>query len=937
MERLLKAGIRAAQAGRMDEATKMLTRVVQKDPRSVEGWFWLGMMMPNDAQKIDCFRRVMKYDPDHFEARDELVQLGYLKPEPPQAEAVPAFSFDEPEEESAFSFDEPEEERLPIFGAVASEEKDDVPSFSFDEPEEVPPVFSFDEPEAEEEALADFGQELPPAPLFATEPEEINLAFGEKSAATPVATSPFAGGMGEDSFNNYYEDVEEPKEETEPSLGELDFMGDVDEDEGAEEKPANASSKVRKIALAILGVLAFLAVGGVVTIFVSQPTLVSDIASAIIPPTATATMPPTATPTMVPTPTPLPFSELETQAYAPVFEPSECSFETPPGQRVDCGYVIVPENRYGDVSKTIRLAVAVYRGSDYAAFPIVYLQGGPGQATVELMSENFDWSISSFVGKQDFILLDQRGMGLSEPKLDCPNVDEVYEAEASGEVPAEEKEARYLAAFTECRDKLVADGANLSSYNTMENAADVKDVVIALGYEKATLFGVSYGTRLAQVVMRENPEVVYSALLDSVLPIDAKVYNESSAVAQTSLDTLYAGCEIDEECRQSYPDLEGDLQEIVDRLDAVPLETNIFGYRENDYSRSVNGVDFMSSVLWAMRVPDLLDILPQAIGRANEGETNVLSFILSLPVGAVSDIDTGAYLSINCREQVYASTPKEVSEDLASYPNTEAVGLSWVYGEPNFIFDLCDTWQVEGIRPGENEAVSSDIPTLLMAGEYDSTTPPFWAEQVAENLSNATYIEFPAQGHGVAFSQDSTCPQEIAKSFFSDPAAALDTSCSIAMPSPDFSTPYMGEPPIIMIPVVSEEAGVITTAPADWITSEDSPGTYSREASLWDMTSISALKVGLDFDSVMNALVGDYEGIGLDSYPMQVDEIVANGLNWKLYETTLIGLPIDFAFARDGYDAILVIFLSHSDEHDILYKEVFMEVLNTTSVIPTDR
>ncbi len=103
------------------------------------------------------------------------------------------------------------------------------------------------------------------------------------------------------------------------------------------------------------------------------------------------------------------------------------------------------------------------------------------------------------------------------------------------------------------------------------------------------------------------------------------------------------------------------------------------------------------------------------------------------------------------------------------------------------------------------------------------------------------------------------------------------------------------------------------------------------------MTSISALKVGLDFDSVMNALVGDYDGIGLDSYPMQVDEIKANELMWKLYETTLIGLPIDFAFARDGYDSILVIFLSHADEHDILYKEVFMEVLNTTSVIPTER
>ena len=659
--------------------------------------------------------------------------------------------------------------------------------------------------------------------------------------------------------------------------------------------------------------------------------------SALIPPTATEAPPPTATATPVLPPTPLPFSALEQGEYTPTFEPTECSFEIPAGKHVDCGFVIVPENRYGDVSKRIRLAIAIYRGKDHAATPIIYLQGGPGQDTVELMTEYFDWSIASYVGERDFILLDQRGMGLSEPNLDCPKLDKVYEEDFTNKIPAEDREERYLTAFGECRDRLVGQGTDLSSYNTVENAADVKDVVLALGYEQATLFGVSYGTRLAQMVMRENPEVVYSVVLDSVLPIESKVYNESSEVAQVSLDTLFAGCEADLECRLAYPNLEEDLREVVHQLQAKPVHTNIFGYDEDDYSHSVDGVEFMSAILWAMRDPDLQGIIPQAIERAKSGETNMLGFILSLPVDAVNDINLGSYLSINCREQIYASTPKEVGEDLASYPDTEAIGLSWVYGDPNFIFELCDTWQVDGIRPNENHAVFSDIPTLVMAGEYDSTTPPFWAEQVSARLSRSTYVEFPGEGHGVAFSQNSSCPKEIVQDFFENPEAELDVACAAEMPPPDFTAPYEGIPSLTMIPIVSEESGVLTAAPMNWVRDEDTASFY-RELSVWDMTSITIQKIGLDFNTIMGMLVGDYAGIGLDSYPMQVGEITAtNGLTWRLYETTLISLPVDIAFAQSGYDTILVVFVTHTDEHYILYDEVFLEALNQTSIISSDR
>ena len=107
---LLKAGIAASKAGDDATAVAIFSRVVQADPNSSEGWFWLGMSMPSSDKKIYCFRRVLKIEPNHFEARGQLELLGYLKPppSPPPKESpsifepVPASS-SSPVEETASS------------------------------------------------------------------------------------------------------------------------------------------------------------------------------------------------------------------------------------------------------------------------------------------------------------------------------------------------------------------------------------------------------------------------------------------------------------------------------------------------------------------------------------------------------------------------------------------------------------------------------------------------------------------------------------------------------------------------------------------------------------------------------------------------------------------------------------------------------------------
>ena len=445
-DRLLRAAIEAAKAGKKEEAVKMLSRVVKVDPRSADAWFWLGMMMSEAERKIYCFRRVIKISPTHSKAREQLQRLGYLKPDPPQKESPL------------------EVEEKPVVSPQPSTEVSSSP--------------------------------------FSVDPDEVDLQ----------------------SETEYHWD---DKDERSLVIEEPDFMtrvelaDDIEDDieEISEDDTGDNKKKKQKLFLAILGVLAFVAVAGVFLIFFSSPTALNAISSVIFPPTSTPLPAPTATATMVPTPTPLPFSALNIGEYDPVFEISDCAFLPPEGVDVECGFVTVPENRYGgDMGKTIRLAVAVYHGKERSAAPVLYLQGGPGQDALSLMSENFYLTIAPFLEGGDFILLDQRGMGLSEPNLDCPDLKRVFEEDAVEEIPVDEREEYYLTAFGKCRDKLSAQGVNLSAYNTTESASDVKDLILALGYERATLFGVSYGTRLAQVVMREYRKLfILSSLIQSCL------------------------------------------------------------------------------------------------------------------------------------------------------------------------------------------------------------------------------------------------------------------------------------------------------------------------------------------------------------------------------------------------------------------------------------
>jgi pimeloyl-ACP methyl ester carboxylesterase len=199
------------------------------------------------------------------------------------------------------------------------------------------------------------------------------------------------------------------------------------------------------------------------------------------------------------------------------FTPSRCPFDTGPRGRVDCGHVTVLQDRAEPDGRRLRLAVAVLRstGSMPASEPLVFLSGGPGEPILRHLSQlNGSRFFRAAREGRDLVFFDQRGTGISEPTF-CEGLDRVLAYDGLVAPPRDELLDGQLRALSECRRKLAVDGIDVADFSSTSSAHDVRDILDALGYQRADLYGHSYGSRLALAVIPEHPEILRSVLLSA--------------------------------------------------------------------------------------------------------------------------------------------------------------------------------------------------------------------------------------------------------------------------------------------------------------------------------------------------------------------------------------------------------------------------------------
>jgi pimeloyl-ACP methyl ester carboxylesterase len=479
----------------------------------------------------------------------------------------------------------------------------------------------------------------------------------------------------------------------------------------------------------------------------------------------------------------------------PRFEEAQC----PKLQGVEwlagasCGYLVVPEDRSRPTGRTIRLMVAKYpaRSAEKRPDPVVYLAGGPGDiAPLEVNG----FIAADFIRDRDIVVMSQRGTMFSEPALTCAASDDFSRKLLGMRFYSEATKRAHLAATEACHRDLAATGADLSAYNSTESAADFADLRKVLGIEAWNVYGTSYGSYLAQTLMRDHPEGIRSVVLDSVLPTTYTVAANWQN-ARDGFDNIFQACAAEPACNAAHPRLEETFTGLVNKLEAEPLtatvkdpataediEVVIDGGALIDWLRNQNyGVPTLQAA------PDRIDGL--AAGRPDAIQAIALDRASRAPPSGpdVPSLGYGLAFGVSCRESYPFATPEDLAaagrKAFPDYPlsvTREGIG-GWAY----FNEDCRDVWKVPAAPEVMRQPVASGVPTLLISGSFDTLTSLAGAKAAAAKLSNATIISIPGIGHFV--SPWSPCAQAVIVSFLADPDAP-DTSCVGALKPQSFTS-----------------------------------------------------------------------------------------------------------------------------------------------------
>lgn len=472
-----------------------------------------------------------------------------------------------------------------------------------------------------------------------------------------------------------------------------------------------------------------------------------------------------------------------------VFQPGACMFDLPAGaiegRDLECGWLEVPKRHAQPDGPTIRLAVAIVRSraDDRKPDPLVMLQGGPGGSTIDTYTQILFGSGSRLrdLLDRDIVLFDQRGTLYSEPSLVCQEQLELVERTIEQRLTYEESDRLSLEATTACRRRLADEGIDLSAFNSIENAADVAALARALGYEQINLYGVSYGTLLAQHVMRDHPDVLRSVTLDAVVPTSVNYLLEVPRSQDRAYTELFNACAADAGCRAAYPNLEQSLVTAIERLNREPARVPITDTKTGKtYNAVLDGDSFASVVFQIMYSSSFIPAVPRIIDDATRNDFRVLGQVLPIIVFDRT-FSLGMHYAVICAEDADFSPEDARLEGVRPF-----IALDGRRSLEGYL-ERCNVWQVDQLDPLVDEPVSGDIPTLVLSGKFDPITPPEFGDVVARTLSRAYVYTFPDTGHGAVGS--SACADAMLKAFLDNPSQPPDSSCIAESAGPRFISP----------------------------------------------------------------------------------------------------------------------------------------------------
>jgi pimeloyl-ACP methyl ester carboxylesterase len=431
-----------------------------------------------------------------------------------------------------------------------------------------------------------------------------------------------------------------------------------------------------------------------------------------------------------------------------------------------CGSLDVAENPHNPRGRRLQIGIAVIPATGQAQpDPLVPLMGGPGEAAIS-EAAYFVEQFAPLRRDHDILLVDQRGTGRSHA-LGC----DLYSA---GDPAASLRDLFPPSAVRRCVQQLSARN-DLRQYTYLHFANDLEHVRRALGYGKMNLFGGSYGTRAAQVLMRAHPGSVRTAYLGSVVPIDVIAPLTMAKSAQAALDSLLKACAGDPECNAAFPNVRKELQEVLARLDTGQVRVPIPGLSGTYPISRGRVVEWFRSLNYR---PSTATALPWMIYHAYTGDFGpIVNGVLSEARSADSDLSFGLFFSITCNDDVAFMREEDIVRE------TQGTSLGDYRARQQRA--ACEQWPKVAHPPDYRTPVRSAVPTLFVSGDLDGASPLWMTDHAAPGFPNRMQVVLRGKGH----TDVTQCIQTLYEQFVRRAdARALDASACTPVPRPAFKT-----------------------------------------------------------------------------------------------------------------------------------------------------
>jgi len=441
------------------------------------------------------------------------------------------------------------------------------------------------------------------------------------------------------------------------------------------------------------------------------------------------------------------------------------------GSNALCGTYEVREDRSTKGGRKLGLNIVVVpaQSATHAPDPVFWLHGGPGAAATDLARGGSGGLLENVRDTRDLVYVDQRGTGGSNP-LHCDFNDDPNDLSAFfGELfPLEKVRA--------CRRKL-ENVANLKLYTTPVAMDDLDEVREGLGYDKINVVGGSYGTFAAQIFMRQHPEHIRTVFLAGVAPPNIKQPLLFPRAAQLALDETFKDCAADADCHKSFPGIEEEFEKVLARFDKGPVSVELLDPRSKERVQiKLPRGNFVERLRLDLYSTDSARLVPYLIHRAYEGDY-VPFEALAVNPSVGGGVARGMYMTVTCSEGV----PFITEEDLARETKNTFVGEYRV----RVHMEACKEWPHGDIPNNYTELVKSDLPVLMISGEADGASPPWYGEAAVKNFPKGRQVKIPHYGHQT----NGPCVAGIFKAFIEKGSAeGIDTSCAVETRRPPFAT-----------------------------------------------------------------------------------------------------------------------------------------------------